>query len=164
MSVLESVAIEPGSNPIAAASSAHASVLVIDDEAAMRKALSAMLQADGYVVVTAASGKEAVEQSRRQHFDLAITDLWMPEMDGRSSFSLHCATFRQVPRTCGFLSPPLPSPPVPRWKAMKLFWGSPTTGVFRCWRRPSIFSRPAGEWSTKSTARKPMKTSARWLS
>jgi CheY-like chemotaxis protein len=41
-----------------------------------------MLQADGYAVVTARSGKEAVEQSRRQHFDLAITDLVMPEMNG----------------------------------------------------------------------------------
>src|SRR5208283_4904491 len=65
-----------------AASGALASVMVIDDEAAMRKALSAMLQAAGYVVVTAGSGKAAVEQSRRQHFDLAITDLLMPEMDG----------------------------------------------------------------------------------
>jgi PAS domain S-box-containing protein len=56
--------------------------LVIDDEAGVRQALSAMLQADGYAVVTAGSGKEAVEQSRRRHFDLAITDLLMPEMDG----------------------------------------------------------------------------------
>ena len=82
MSVLPSVAVESGTRPVAAAPSAFASILVIDDEEPVRKALSAMLQADGFVVVTAGSGKEAVEQSRRRHFDLALTDLMMPEMDG----------------------------------------------------------------------------------
>ena len=80
MGVLESVTTGTGANPVAP--SPPASVLVIDDEAGVRQALSAMLQADGYAVVTAGSGKEAVEQSRRRHFDLAITDLLMPEMDG----------------------------------------------------------------------------------
>ena len=41
-----------------------------------------MLKADGYEVVTAQSGKEALERLRRQHFEVALTDLVMPEMDG----------------------------------------------------------------------------------
>jgi PAS domain S-box-containing protein len=57
-------------------------VLVIDDETMMCAALSAMLKADGYQVVTAQSGKEAVERLRSRQFEVAITDLVMPEMDG----------------------------------------------------------------------------------
>ena len=82
MDILSNVAVEPGAPPVAAAPSPRASILVIDDEAPVRRALGAMLQADGFVVVTAGSGKEAVEHSRRRHFDLALTDLMMPEMDG----------------------------------------------------------------------------------
>jgi DNA-binding NtrC family response regulator len=70
----------------------RASILVIDDEAPVRRALGAMLQADGFAVVTAGSGKEAVEHSRRRHFDLALTDLMMPEMDGLQTMAVLKAT------------------------------------------------------------------------
>jgi PAS domain S-box-containing protein len=79
-SILESVTDELGSGP--AAPFALARVLVIDDEKMVCWALSRMLKADGYEVTTAQSGKEGVERLRRQHFELAITDLVMPEMDG----------------------------------------------------------------------------------
>jgi PAS domain S-box-containing protein len=82
MSISPNVAVEPGAGPVVAAPFARASILVIDDEAPVRQALSAMLEADGFGVVAAGSGKEAIEHSRRRHFDLAITDLMMPEMDG----------------------------------------------------------------------------------
>jgi PAS domain S-box-containing protein len=61
---------------------APAHVLVIDDETMMCAALSAMLKADGYQVVTAQSGQEAVDRLRSQQFEVAITDLVMPQMDG----------------------------------------------------------------------------------
>jgi two-component system NtrC family sensor kinase len=80
MSIPGGVKTRPGDDP--AAPSAAASVLVIDDEALLCRVLSTMLKADGYEVVTAQSGKEAVERLRRQHFELALTDLVMPEMDG----------------------------------------------------------------------------------
>ena len=59
-----------------------ASILVVDDEAAVCQVLSAMLKADGYIVETAQSGREAVDCLRNRHFDVTLTDLVMPEMDG----------------------------------------------------------------------------------
>jgi CheY-like chemotaxis protein len=56
--------------------------LVIDDDACVGRVLSLMLKAEGYEVEFVQSGMEAVERLRHQRFDLAITDLVMPEMDG----------------------------------------------------------------------------------
>jgi len=69
-----------GDEPASPFAPAH--VLVIDDEPMMCVALSVMLKADGYQVVTAQSGQEGVERVRSQQFEVAITDLVMPEMDG----------------------------------------------------------------------------------
>jgi CheY-like chemotaxis protein len=60
----------------------HPSLLVIDDEPDMRDMLSFDLTAEGYEVVTVASGAAAVEAVSAREFDLAITDLRMPGMDG----------------------------------------------------------------------------------
>ena len=57
-------------------------VLVIDDEGDIRDCLEALLSLEGYVVTTAASGLIAIEWAQRQPFDLVITDLRMPGMDG----------------------------------------------------------------------------------
>ena len=62
--------------------SSSARILVIDDEALVTTALVRMLQADGYEAVSAACGVEAIERARQCDFDLAITDLLMPGMDG----------------------------------------------------------------------------------
>jgi two-component system NtrC family sensor kinase len=80
MSPRENGTTQPGAD--AAAPSPPARILVIDDEAVICRILSTMLEANGYEVVTAQSGKEALECVRRQRFELAITDLVMPEMDG----------------------------------------------------------------------------------
>jgi PAS domain S-box-containing protein len=80
MSILENAATRLGDTSTALA--AAATVLVIDDEPAVCTTLRYMLKADGHAVVTAASGKEGVGQLHRQHFDLAIVDLLMPEMNG----------------------------------------------------------------------------------
>ncbi len=60
----------------------QASVLVIDDEEVVRSLLAESLAADGFEVETAGSGRAAIEALRRRRFDLAITDLKMPGMDG----------------------------------------------------------------------------------
>ncbi len=60
----------------------QASVLVIDDEEVVRSLLAESLAADGFEVETAESGRAALEALRRRRFDLAITDLKMPGMDG----------------------------------------------------------------------------------
>lgn len=63
-------------------SGSGARILVVDDEPGMRDMLSFELSAHGYQVVTAENGMEALEQFKRQAFDLVISDLKMPKMDG----------------------------------------------------------------------------------
>jgi DNA-binding NtrC family response regulator len=59
------------------AASSPVKVLVVDDEAGMRKSLAIMLRRDGYVVTEAAGGKEAIDQLGREVFDLVVADLNM---------------------------------------------------------------------------------------
>jgi DNA-binding response OmpR family regulator len=61
---------------------ADAHILVVDDEWAMRRTLADLFESKGHRVVEAASGPEALEHIGRQHFDLVILDLKMPEMNG----------------------------------------------------------------------------------
>ena len=62
----------------------HNRLLVVDDERGMRDLLSTELGCQGYQVVAASNGQEALECMRGQKFDLVITDLMMPQMDGMS--------------------------------------------------------------------------------
>jgi CheY-like chemotaxis protein len=57
-------------------------VLVVDDSATVRKFIAASLNMKGFRVVTAADGVEALERMPAEKFDLIITDLNMPDMDG----------------------------------------------------------------------------------
>lgn len=57
-------------------------VLVVDDEAAIRYSVSKTLQRVGYQVAEAASGEEALDVMRRQTFDVVLTDIRMPGLDG----------------------------------------------------------------------------------
>ena len=57
-------------------------VLIVDDEPSVLEVVSAYLRCDGHVVATAASGREALEKFRRNHFDLVVLDRVMPEMSG----------------------------------------------------------------------------------
>ena len=59
-----------------------ATILVVDDEENAREGLSKILSKEGYAVDMASNGKEAIETLRRQSFDLVITDMRMPLMDG----------------------------------------------------------------------------------
>lgn len=63
------------------------SILVIDDKDAMRKMVAQTLTEEGYNVETAATGPEGVEKARQKPFDLVITDLKMPDMDGLTVLS-----------------------------------------------------------------------------
>jgi nitrogen regulation protein NR(I) len=57
-------------------------ILVVDDEANLRRVLAAQLSRDGYEVHTAPDGEAGLAVLREHHIDLVITDLRMPKMDG----------------------------------------------------------------------------------
>ncbi|MDI3341709.1 MAG: response regulator transcription factor [Sphaerobacter sp.] len=57
-------------------------VLVADDDAPILRLVRTKLQADGYAVVTAMNGREAVEVFEQERPDIVILDLMMPVMDG----------------------------------------------------------------------------------
>ncbi len=57
-------------------------VLVVDDEAGLRRALAANLKARGYEVDLAATGEEALALAARGHPDVVILDLGLPGIDG----------------------------------------------------------------------------------
>ena len=59
-----------------------ANILVIDDEASMRRFVAMALEKQGHAVAEAADGTEALRILSGQAIDLVITDLLMPETDG----------------------------------------------------------------------------------
>jgi two-component system, chemotaxis family, chemotaxis protein CheY len=58
------------------------SILAVDDSATVRKFVSVALTMQGFSVVTACDGMDALEKLPSQQVDLVITDLNMPNMDG----------------------------------------------------------------------------------
>jgi two-component system, chemotaxis family, chemotaxis protein CheY len=59
-----------------------ARILAVDDSATMRQMVDATLTSAGHQVSQAADGREALEIAERGAFDLVITDVNMPVMDG----------------------------------------------------------------------------------
>lgn len=57
-------------------------VLVVDDDEGILETLSAILGESGYKVDTAKNGKEAVEKSKRNYYDVALLDIKLPDMEG----------------------------------------------------------------------------------
>ena len=57
-------------------------ILVVDDELNMRVVLGAMLKKEGYEVLSAADGLEALKAPEKGNMDVVITDLQMPKLDG----------------------------------------------------------------------------------
>ena len=58
------------------------SILVVDDEPRYLRLLEANLHTEGYQIITAQNGKEAVEMFSANPVDLILLDVLMPEMDG----------------------------------------------------------------------------------
>lgn len=57
-------------------------ILIIDDDRLTREATRILLVSKGYSAVAAESGKAGIEAVGSQDFDVAIVDLFMPDMDG----------------------------------------------------------------------------------
>jgi two-component system, chemotaxis family, chemotaxis protein CheY len=60
----------------------RARILVVDDNASLRRSLTELLTRSGYEVIQAADGSEAGRVWRAVEVDLVILDLFMPEKDG----------------------------------------------------------------------------------
>jgi two-component system, NtrC family, nitrogen regulation response regulator NtrX len=58
------------------------SIMVIDDEEGIRETLSGIFEDEGYEVLTAGSGEEALKALREQSPDLILLDVWLPGIDG----------------------------------------------------------------------------------
>jgi len=61
-------------------------VLVIDDDAALRRMLNLCLSTAGMHVVTADGGQAGLDRLHDDHFDVVVLDLQMPYMDGRAFY------------------------------------------------------------------------------
>lgn len=57
-------------------------ILVIDDDKSTRRLMQAVLEADGYTVLTACDGEQALALMDTEHVDLVVLDVMMPNMDG----------------------------------------------------------------------------------
>jgi putative nucleotidyltransferase with HDIG domain len=57
-------------------------ILVVDDEEAIREVISTLLEAQGFRCTTCANGRLGLEGFRKDTFDLVLSDIVMPEMDG----------------------------------------------------------------------------------
>ena len=57
-------------------------ILVVDDEASMRDFLSIMLHREGYIVDAANDGSQAVKHLKDHSYDLVISDVQMPQLNG----------------------------------------------------------------------------------
>jgi DNA-binding response OmpR family regulator len=64
-------------------------ILVVDDEANLRKMIRLYLEKEGYTVVEAENGRDAVYVARQERPDLIILDLMMPEMNGLEFMRIH---------------------------------------------------------------------------
>jgi DNA-binding NtrC family response regulator len=68
--------------PVSADAAAPGSVLIIDDEAAIRESLETLLEMDGYSIAVAESAEEGLARIAERPFDLVLLDLALPDRSG----------------------------------------------------------------------------------
>ena len=64
-----------------------ASILIVDDEAGVRAALSGVLRDEGYAVDAVGSGEACLDRVVRAAYDLILLDIWLPGMDGLTTLA-----------------------------------------------------------------------------
>ena len=72
-------------------------ILVVDDEPSIVHGLAQLLRREGYRVATAANGRQALAQLQGQPYDVILSDLHMPELDGPAFYAL---LRQQYPALC----------------------------------------------------------------
>lgn len=94
-------------------------ILLVEDEKAIRDAVTAYLERENYWVTAVGDGQDALEEFQKHHFDLVILDLMLPRVPGERV----CRAIRDnsdVPLSC--------SPLRARWKTASSVWSwAPTT-------------------------------------
>ncbi len=76
---------------------AKGKILVVDDEVNITQILEFSIGAEGYEVITASNGEEAIDMARREQPDLIILDIMMPKIDGYEA----CRILKANPLTKG---------------------------------------------------------------
>ncbi|KAA0888858.1 sigma-54-dependent transcriptional regulator [Oryzomonas rubra] len=71
-------------------------ILIVDDEKDIRTSLTGILEDEGYTVLTAEGGVEALECAQQELPDLVLLDIWMPGMDGLETLERLKALFPQI--------------------------------------------------------------------
>ena len=72
-------------------------ILVADDDAGISRTLKEMLEVDGCVVEVADNGEQALDRLGRQRFDLLLSDVVMPKMDGHELYLRVRAAYPEMP-------------------------------------------------------------------
>ena len=84
--------------------SAAPRVLVLDDNVMITDMLGSMLEMFGYQATLANAGAEALHLLQRDHFDLVLSDLRMPRMDGQEFYRLAVAAHPELAHRMIFLT------------------------------------------------------------
>ena len=74
----------------------HARILVVDDDESIRNTVKAILEDEGYIVNSAASGREAIKKTEETAYNVALLDIRLPDMEGVELLKL---MKEAVPRT-----------------------------------------------------------------
>jgi two-component system NtrC family sensor kinase len=81
---LDASRVDPG--PSREASANPRKILIVDDEAEIRETLAEILAGAHHRVATASSGREALARMAAEHYDVVLTDIRMPDLDGRALY------------------------------------------------------------------------------
>src|SRR3954463_5683923 len=75
-------AVSDKAEPLAASGGGRATILIVEDDSAMRTFLREVLEEDGYTVEVAGGGHAGVDRIRQGGVDLVVSDVKMPDLDG----------------------------------------------------------------------------------
>jgi len=84
VNAVEAARADPG--PSSSPDGSRRTVLVVDDEEEIRESLSEILTGARHRVVTARSGREALQRMAERNYDVILTDIRMPDLDGRALY------------------------------------------------------------------------------
>jgi len=74
-----------------------ADILLIEDMSGVQRAITSMLKGFGHSVIAVGDGAQGLDMLKRQRFDLVITDMMMPELDGSEVLAQLRASANRTP-------------------------------------------------------------------